>query len=83
MERITRRACAMGSIHPRREDDVQLAVKLNSEGRIGLVNGDAQEFLSGITANSGKHTYASQFIAVNTAPGVAVLASDNRFLYET
>jgi glyoxylase-like metal-dependent hydrolase (beta-lactamase superfamily II) len=64
-------------------DDVQLAVKLNTEGRVGLVNGDTQEFLPGITAyTGGKHTYASQFIAVNTAAGTVVLASDNMYLYE-
>ncbi|MGA7237228.1 MAG: N-acyl homoserine lactonase family protein [Bryobacteraceae bacterium] len=64
-------------------DDVQLAVKLNTEGRVGLVNGDAQEFLPGITAyTGGKHTYASQFLAVNTAAGTVVLASDNMYLYE-
>jgi glyoxylase-like metal-dependent hydrolase (beta-lactamase superfamily II) len=63
--------------------DVQLAVKLNIEGRVGLVNGDAQELLPGITAyTGGKHTYASQFIAVNTSAGTVVLASDNMYLYE-
>jgi glyoxylase-like metal-dependent hydrolase (beta-lactamase superfamily II) len=64
-------------------DDVQLAVKLNTEGRVTLIDGDAKEFLPGITAyTGGKHTYASQFIAVNTATGTVVLASDNMYLYE-
>jgi glyoxylase-like metal-dependent hydrolase (beta-lactamase superfamily II) len=64
-------------------DDIQLAVKLNTEGRVGLVNGDAQEILPGITAyTGGKHTYASQFVTVNTAAGAVVLASDNMYLYE-
>ncbi len=63
--------------------DIQLAVKLNTEGRVGLVNGDAQEILPGITAYiGGKHTYASQFLSVNTAAGMVVLASDNMYLYE-
>jgi len=58
-------------------------VKLNLEGRVGLVNGDVQEILPGITAyTGGKHTYASQFITVNTAAGTVVLASDNMYLYE-
>jgi glyoxylase-like metal-dependent hydrolase (beta-lactamase superfamily II) len=69
-----------GGIDP---DDVQMAVKLNTEGRVGLIDGDGQEFLPGITAyTGGKHTYASQFIAVTTAGGTVVLASDNMYLYE-
>jgi glyoxylase-like metal-dependent hydrolase (beta-lactamase superfamily II) len=69
-----------GGIDP---DDVLAAVRLNVEGRVGLVNGDAQEVLPGITAyTGGKHTYASQFITVNTAAGTVVLASDNMYLYE-
>jgi glyoxylase-like metal-dependent hydrolase (beta-lactamase superfamily II) len=64
-------------------EDVMAAVKLNLDGRMSLVNGDAQEILPGITAfTGGKHTYASQFIAVNTAVGAVVLASDNLYLYE-
>jgi glyoxylase-like metal-dependent hydrolase (beta-lactamase superfamily II) len=69
-----------GGIDP---DDVLAAVKLNTQGRVGMVNGDAQEVLPGITAyTGGKHTYASQFITVNTAAGTVVLASDNMYLYE-
>jgi glyoxylase-like metal-dependent hydrolase (beta-lactamase superfamily II) len=69
-----------GGIDP---DDVLAAVKLNTQGRVGLVNGDAQEILPGVTCyTGGKHTYASQFVAVNTAAGVVVLASDNLYLYE-
>jgi glyoxylase-like metal-dependent hydrolase (beta-lactamase superfamily II) len=63
--------------------DVQTAVRLNTEGRVTLIDGDAKEFLPGITAYlGGKHTYASQFLAVNTAQGTVVLASDNMYLYE-
>src|SRR5689334_19124019 len=69
-----------GGIDP---DDVLTAVKLNVQGRMGLVNGDAQEILPGITCyTGGKHTYASQFVTVNTATGTVVLASDNMYLYE-
>ncbi|HYW45772.1 MAG TPA: N-acyl homoserine lactonase family protein [Bryobacteraceae bacterium] len=69
-----------GGIDP---DDVLAAVKLNTDGRVGLVNGDAQEVLPGVTCyTGGKHTYASQFVAVNTAGGIVVLASDNVYLYE-
>jgi glyoxylase-like metal-dependent hydrolase (beta-lactamase superfamily II) len=69
-----------GGIDP---DDVLAAVKLNTEGRVGLVNGDAQEILPGILCyTGGKHTYASQFLTVATAAGTVVLASDNLYLYE-
>jgi glyoxylase-like metal-dependent hydrolase (beta-lactamase superfamily II) len=69
-----------GGIDP---DDVMAAVKLNLQGRMGLVNGDAQEILPGVTCyTGGKHTYASQYVGVNTAAGTVVLASDNLYLYE-
>ena len=64
-------------------DDIVGLVKLNTEGRVALVNGDAQEILPGITCYiGGKHTYASQFVGVNTSAGTVVLASDNMYLYE-
>ena len=69
-----------GGIDP---DDVLAAVKLNIGGRMTLVNGDAQEILPGISCyTGGKHTWASQFVTVNTAAGTVVLASDNLYLYE-
>jgi len=69
-----------GGIDP---DDVLAAVKINLAGRMALVNGDAQEILPGIVCyTGGKHTWASQFITVNTALGTVVLASDNMYLYE-
>jgi glyoxylase-like metal-dependent hydrolase (beta-lactamase superfamily II) len=62
---------------------VMAVVKLNTQGRVGLVNGDAQEILPGISCyTGGKHTYASQFVTVNSAAGTIVLASDNMYLYE-
>ena len=58
-------------------------VKWNTEGRVALVHGDAQQILPGITAYiGGKHTYQSQFLGVNTAAGIVVLASDNMYLGE-
>jgi glyoxylase-like metal-dependent hydrolase (beta-lactamase superfamily II) len=58
-------------------------VKMNTEGRVGLVNGDAQQILPGVTAyTGGKHTYASQFIGVSTSAGTVILASDNAYTYE-
>jgi glyoxylase-like metal-dependent hydrolase (beta-lactamase superfamily II) len=69
-----------GGIDP---DDVMAAVKLNTQGRVGLVHGDGQEILPGVTCyTGGKHTYASQFVGVNTAAGIVVIASDNMYLYE-
>jgi len=69
-----------GGIDP---DDVLTLVKLNTEGRVGLVNGDAQEIIPGITCyTGGRHTYASQYVGVSTKAGRVVLASDNMYLYE-
>jgi glyoxylase-like metal-dependent hydrolase (beta-lactamase superfamily II) len=69
-----------GGIDP---DDVVTLVRLNTEGRVGLVDGDTQEILPGITCyTGGRHTYASQYVAVNTTAGTVVLASDNMYLYE-
>jgi glyoxylase-like metal-dependent hydrolase (beta-lactamase superfamily II) len=69
-----------GGIDP---DDVQALVRLNIEGRVGLVDGDAREIIPGITCyTGGKHTYESQYAGVNTKTGIVVLASDNVYLYE-
>ena len=67
-----------GGIDP---EDVQQLVKLNTEGRIRLVDGDNVEILPGIRAyTGGHHTYASQYIRVEGNPAF-VLASDNCYLY--
>lgn len=64
-------------------DDILGIVKLNTEGRVGLVNGDAQEILPGITCYiGGKHTYQSQYVTVKTGSETIVLASDNVYMYE-
>ena len=64
-------------------EDVLGLVKLNTEGKVGLVKGDAQEIIPGITCyTGGKHTYQSQYFGVKTAAGVVILASDNVYLYE-
>ena len=69
-----------GGIDP---EDVLMLVKLNTQGRVGLVNGDAQEILPGVICyTGGRHTYASQYVGVNTGAGTVVLASDNMYLYE-
>jgi glyoxylase-like metal-dependent hydrolase (beta-lactamase superfamily II) len=64
-------------------DDLLGLIKLNTQGKVGLVHGDAQEILPGIICYlGGKHTYASQYIGVNTAAGTVILASDNVYLNE-
>lgn len=61
--------------------DVQQLVKLNTEGRIRLVDGDNVEIFPGIRAYTGaRHTYASQYLRVEGTP-TFVLASDNVYLY--
>jgi glyoxylase-like metal-dependent hydrolase (beta-lactamase superfamily II) len=69
-----------GGIDP---DDVTAIVKANTEGRVRLVNGDGRQDIEGITFyTGGRHTYASQYVGVNTRGGTAVIASDNMYLYE-
>jgi glyoxylase-like metal-dependent hydrolase (beta-lactamase superfamily II) len=67
-----------GGIDP---EDVQQLVKLNTEGRLRLVDGDNVEIFPGIRAYTGaRHTYASQYLGVEGNP-TFVLASDNCYLY--
>jgi glyoxylase-like metal-dependent hydrolase (beta-lactamase superfamily II) len=62
-------------------EDVQQLVKLNTEGRLRLVDGDDVEILPGIRVYTGaRHTYASQYLRVEGDP-TFVLASDNCYLY--
>ena len=64
-------------------DDVLAVVKLNTQERVSLVNGDAQEIIPGITCYiGGKHTWQSQYVSVDSRAGKIVLASDNMYLYE-
>jgi glyoxylase-like metal-dependent hydrolase (beta-lactamase superfamily II) len=62
-------------------DDVQQLVKLNTEGRLHLVDGDNVEIFPGIRAyTGGRHTFASQYLRIDGRPPF-VLASDNIYLY--
>ena len=64
-------------------EDVMALVKANTEGRVRLVKGDDQEAIDGIRFyTGGRHTYASQYVAVKTKTGTTVIASDNCYLYE-
>jgi glyoxylase-like metal-dependent hydrolase (beta-lactamase superfamily II) len=67
-----------GGIDP---EDVQELVRLNTAGRLRLVNGDDVELFPGIRAyTGGRHTYAAQYLGVEGTPAF-VLASDNAYLY--
>ena len=67
-----------GGIDP---EDVKELVRLNTEGRLRLVDGDNVEIFPGIRAYTGaRHTFASQYIRVEGSPNF-VLASDNCYLY--
>lgn len=67
-----------GGIDP---EDVKELVRLNTEGRLRLVDGDNVEIFPGIRAYTGsRHTYASQYLRVEGSTSF-VLASDNCYLY--
>jgi glyoxylase-like metal-dependent hydrolase (beta-lactamase superfamily II) len=62
-------------------DDVRELVRVNTEGRLRLVDGDNVEILPGIRAYTGaRHTFASQYLRIEGSPPF-VLASDNLYLY--
>ena len=63
--------------------DVLTLVRLNTEHKVNLVDGDDREIIDGIKVyTGGRHTYASQYVSVRTASGTVVIASDNMYLYE-
>jgi glyoxylase-like metal-dependent hydrolase (beta-lactamase superfamily II) len=62
-------------------EDVKELVRLNTEERVRLIDGDNVEILPGIRAYTGaRHTYASQYLRIEGRPSF-VLASDNCYLY--
>jgi glyoxylase-like metal-dependent hydrolase (beta-lactamase superfamily II) len=62
------------------EDAAEL-VRVNTQGRLRLVDGDNVEIFPGIRAyTGGRHTYGSQYLRVEGNPPF-VLASDNCYLY--
>jgi glyoxylase-like metal-dependent hydrolase (beta-lactamase superfamily II) len=63
--------------------DAKILAAIARDGRLRLVDGDAQEIIPGISVyTGGKHTFQSQFATVKTTSGTVVLASDNVYLYE-
>jgi glyoxylase-like metal-dependent hydrolase (beta-lactamase superfamily II) len=68
-----------GGIDP---EDLAALLKINTEGRLRLVDGD-REILPGVRVHTGgRHTFASQYVSVPTRSGPTVIASDNLYLYE-
>jgi len=64
-------------------DDAVMFATLKAAGRIKLVGGDNQEIAPGIRVyTGGKHTFASQYVAVTTRDGTVIVASDNAYLYK-
>jgi glyoxylase-like metal-dependent hydrolase (beta-lactamase superfamily II) len=64
-------------------EDLAVLQGLLNKKRLELVDGDAREIIPGVTVyTGGKHTYASQYVGVNTRRGTVVVASDNLYLYE-
>jgi glyoxylase-like metal-dependent hydrolase (beta-lactamase superfamily II) len=64
-------------------DDVLTLVRLNTEQKVNLIDGDNREIIDGIRVyTGGRHTFASQYVSVRTAAGTVVIASDNMYLYE-
>jgi glyoxylase-like metal-dependent hydrolase (beta-lactamase superfamily II) len=62
--------------------DAAMLTALRHEGRVTLIDGDDKEIIPGITVyTGGRHTYASQYIGVNTPGGTVVLAGDDAVLY--
>ncbi len=60
-----------------------MLARLQRQGRIGLIDGDAKMVVPGIIAyTGGRHTYASEYITVQAPHGTVVLASDNVYTYE-
>src|SRR5262249_21610134 len=80
----TREARQPGGDHKDPAPGYVLAMlKLDGEGRVSLVDGDAKEIIPGVTVyTGGRHTFASQYVGVNTRTGRVVIASDNLYLYE-
>ncbi len=63
--------------------DAAMLARFAKDAQLGMVEGDDQEIRPGIKAYvGGRHTYASQYVTVETSSGTIVLASDNLYLYE-
>jgi glyoxylase-like metal-dependent hydrolase (beta-lactamase superfamily II) len=64
-------------------DVAAMLFRLRQDGRVQLVDGDDREIVPGVRVyTGGKHTFASQFVRVETRSGPVIVASDNAYLYE-
>ena len=65
------------------EEDVLRLVKYNWDGHLKLIDGD-KEVYPGINCYLAMrtHTYGSQFVSINTASGVVVLAQDLAYRFD-
>jgi glyoxylase-like metal-dependent hydrolase (beta-lactamase superfamily II) len=64
-------------------ENAAMLARLKTEDRLELIDGDDKEIISGIKVyTGGRHTFASQYVAVRTPRATVVLASDNVYLYE-
>ena len=64
-------------------DDALMFATLKAAGRVRLIDGDNQEIAPGVRVyTGGKHTFASQYVGVNTRDGTVIVASDNAYLYK-
>jgi len=68
-----------GGIEP--EDSI-FWVAANTKGKMRLIDGDKEIFPGIRVYIGGRHTFASQYVTVETKNGPVVLASDNVYLYE-
>jgi len=62
--------------------DVTRMVQRNMEGKVQLIKGDNVEIMPGIRVFTGsKHTYAAQYVLVESEDEKVILASDNSWFY--
>ena len=84
-EEVDHHIAASGAVLDRALDapDAAMLAQFRTDGRLGIVDGDGKQILSGLTLyTGGKHTFQSQYAGVRTAIGTVVIASDNMYLYE-
>ncbi len=72
-----------GKPEAKEDEFITALLKLNDQGRVRMVEGDDKQIVPGVKVyTGGRHTYASQYVGVNTKAGCMIIASDNVYLYE-
>lgn len=65
------------------QSDIDMFGRIAADGRLRLLDGDGQAIAQGIAVHTGgRHTKESQYVSVPVKSGLAILASDNLYLYE-